>query len=107
MLQGRDHSQSRLRALVTVHPVGMESVESAARLRVPHELSCVVGALEPGRSGRDAVWPDRTGVDGSGTRARIGQCGHLDRLLVEGRPDVVGALCRATGVGDRWPSAVS
>ena len=90
MLQRRNHSQSRLRALVLVHPVGKKSVESAARLRVPHDLPRIVGTLEPGCSGRDTIGPGRSGVDGGRTRARIGQRGHLDRLLVESRPGVVG-----------------
>ena len=65
--------------------IGVQTVVSAARLRVPHELAGVVVALEPGRRGTDAVGPDASRVDGGGTRARIGERGHLDRLLIEAR----------------------
>ena len=42
----RDHRQGRLGTLVEVHPVGVQTVISATGLRIPHDLSRVVVALE-------------------------------------------------------------
>ena len=89
--KSRDHRQSRLRALVDGSPRRQRSPSNPPPVSGSH-MSCPasLAPMEPGRSGTDAVWPDRTGVDGGSTRARIGECGHLDRLLVESRPGVFG-----------------
>ena len=71
-------------------------------------MSCprVVVALEPGRRGPDAVGPDRTGVDGGGAGARVGEGGHLDRLLIERRAERRPARCPrpVSARGGRRPS---
>ena len=107
VLQRRDQGQCRLRALVAVDPVGVQAVESATGLGVPHELAGVVVAGEPGRGSPDSVGPSSGGVDGGGARARVGKTRHLDRLLIERRADGRPGPRPATGVGDRWPSSVS
>ena len=92
VLQGRDHRQRRLGALVAVRPVGVQAVEAAAGLRVPHDAGR--RRCRPGTRRRRSRMPSgQTGlrVDGRGAGARVGEGGHLDRLLIEaraGRPPV-------------------
>ena len=82
VLHRRQQRERRLRTLVEVHPICVQTVVSATRGGIPHRLAEVVVALEPRHRGRDTVDPDLPGVDFGGAGAGIGEGRDLDRLLV-------------------------
>ena len=98
LLQGRDHRQGRLRALVDGSP--RRRATRRIRRRSPGPTSAVRRRCRPGTRQRRTRMPSRQigpRVDGRGAGARVGEGGHLDRLLVETGPDVLGAPARGGG----------
>ena len=95
VLSCRDQSQGRLGALVEIRPSHREAVVAAAGVRVPHDVTPVVVAEEPGRGGAESIGPARVAVEGSGEGTCISNRGNFYGLLVKCRPAVAG-----TGTAD-------
>ena len=83
LLRGRQQRQRRFGALVQVAAAGLQAVVAAAGGRVEHRRAAVVVTGEPGPGRADAVAPPLVGGEVERARARVGQRGDLDRLLVE------------------------
>ena len=96
VLECCDERKCGFRSLVQIRPGGGQSVEAAVRVCVPHHCADVVVACEPVDREIDTSPPVVIVGDRKGASARVGQCGDLDRLLVETGPVVVRA-----GTADR------
>ena len=78
-------------------PSIVEAVETSARGGIPHDDPAVIVAEEPIGGGGDPVAPLLVAVNGPGAGTRIGECRHLNGLLVESRTVVVGTAVLRRG----------
>src|SRR5579875_1961536 len=81
----RDKGDRRLRALVVVHAVAFQPVETPSGGRVPDGSAGVVVPEEPPDSRPYRCLPAPLARERVGARGGVGHGGGLDRLLVERR----------------------
>ena len=77
----------------------LQAIKGAAGVGVPHDDPSVVVTKKPIGGGGDPVRPPSVAVNGLGAGTGIGECRHLNGLLVECRTMVIGAA--ASDGGDR------
>ena len=99
MLQGREEGERRLRALVEIGTISLEAIKGTPGLGVPHDDSTVIVTQKPSCGRGDPVHPTSVAVHGFGAGTGIGECRHLNGLLVKTRTMV--SRTTASDRGDR------